>query len=256
MQATSAPTRDNQTVDSFLRSTMEKNLLKYAVQRQMFCECGQVLDCAKNAVLIEEKSTLENKLLCIDCYYNHKELIDESYNVQVARLAPKYHPVPLALSDVPSTFAVFGTNICKDKAFYTDGSILIRSEYLRYKERFIDRGESPKGSNLSQDHRYHLYDSIEVEGKVLSRYNLADYTRAKLIGFNRRLPNTWDQFIALYDIDNTCIDAAILAQVWKYTKGLSCQAWIKDRTSPIIFTPNDKVEIAVLIMPLRVESPK
>ena len=247
------------TIDSYLESMTNGQALKYAVQKAMCCQvanCGQILDCETNAVLIEMKVHV---ITCVNCYYTLLECGQwdspttqiKDYPTHIAPKAPKYLPIPTDLSGVKSDFGIFGTNRCQGDAWYTDGKVLLKTEVLKCAKRFRER------KNLKErDAKFYLanfrkYSDTLIDSTLSTCQDRNQYKSIKIKGFNRYSPVNWSKFKGITAPHGANFDAQLLAQMRKYIKG-EYQILTKDNTSPARIELNNGCLIG-LVMPMRKE---
>ena len=71
--------KSTKEIDGYLERRMRHELLKYAVQRAMFCRCGSILD-VRHAVLLDaEKSGAGIQVCCRRCWEKVKDRILERF---------------------------------------------------------------------------------------------------------------------------------------------------------------------------------
>ena len=247
------------TIDSYLESMNNGQALKYAVQKAMCCQvanCGQILDCETNAVLIEMKVHV---ITCVNCYYTLLECGQwdspttqiKDYPTHIAPKAPKYLPIPTDLSGVKSDFSIFGTNRCQGDAWYTDGKVLIRTLALKYPKRFRERKNLKERDVKFCLANFRKYPDTLIDSTLSTCQDRNQYKSIKIKGFNRYSPGNWSKFKVITAPHGANFDAQLLAQMRKYIKG-EYQILTKDNTSPARIELNNGCLIG-LVMPMRKE---
>ncbi len=168
--------------------------------------CGDILDCIKNAVLIEDPQG-HYTCTCFACYDASKDKLKKNtLSIQVcpspmttqAKIdrSKAIDLLPEKLSDVKVTWKCIGGNRSESDEFFTDGKILLETQYVtREKKKLLNR------KPITKEDKYLGFRNIAWE-KIVSIYPVSQneylplYFREFRV-INEELP-FFDRLLSIY----------------------------------------------------------
>ena len=247
---------DASFISDHMIKKFDAELLKYSVQRQIMCPiCGDILDCIKNAVLIEDPQG-HYTCTCFACYDASKDKLKKNtLSIQVcpspmttqAKIDRSIcvQNLPDTLNDVPLRIRCMGGNRSIDSRYYTDGHTLIDGRYIDRQKQFDKLVNRP----FYQKEEKGRERNIPIESIQGIIPNITDYRTLyfKEYRFLNADCSNWDNLLAVYTIGKNGDEIALNAYKLRFIDSV-------DRIKDIAGIESNKaisINSSHLLMPVR-----